>query len=177
MSGEPAEVWARVRFVTAPEWACALHLLAFTGIGLIPVLIIAAASSRRARGWLPMTRASRRKVRTLTWTSTLSVVAGIALGVFGLAALVLAPDLNGPQADLGTRLFVAGLVTFVAGAAGLWLVRPRYGPQGYVMQRWAREGGYAVELRNVHPMFVLAVHQLQRERSVNAPVPNSKGSK
>jgi hypothetical protein len=40
MSGKPAEVWGRFRFTTSPEWACALHLLAFTGIGLIPVLIM-----------------------------------------------------------------------------------------------------------------------------------------
>src|SRR5947209_12324911 len=108
MSGEPAEVWTRVRFVTAPEWACALHLLAFTGIGLIHVLIITAASSRRAKGWLPMTRASRRKVRAVAWTSALLFVAGIALGLVGLAAIVLAPDLNGPQADLETRMLLAG---------------------------------------------------------------------
>jgi hypothetical protein len=176
MSGMPAEVWGRFRFVTSPKWVHAFHLLAFTGVGLIPILVISAAVSRRAGGWLPLTRASRRKLRAVVWTSTFLFAAGIAVAIWGLGAILLAPALQGPQVDFGSRLVLVGLISFVLGGIGLAAVKPRFGPQGDVSTRWARDLGYVVELRNVDPLFVMAVHQVQRERAaVNLPVSQSGG--
>jgi hypothetical protein len=99
------------------------------------------------------------------WSSTAVFVGGIGLAVWGLGAIVLAPAVQGSPVDFGPRLFLIGLAAFVAGAIGLGVVKPRFGPQGYVSARWARDGGYVVELRNVHPAFAMAVDQLQRERT------------
>ena len=148
----------------------ALHLLEFTGVGLIPVLIVSAAASRRAGGWLPLTRASRRKRRAVVWTATALFAAGIPVAIWGLGGILLAPSLHGSQIDLGNHLFLAGLGGFVVGGIGLAVVKPRYGPQGFVADKRAPNLGYVVELRNVHPVFVMAVHQVQRERAgVYAP--------
>jgi hypothetical protein len=176
MSGMPSEVWGRFRFVTSPRWMHGLHLLAFTGVGLIPILVITAAVSRRVGGWLPLTRASRRKLRVVVWTSTVLFASGIAVAIWGLGAIVLAPTLQGTQVDFGSRLVVVGFISFVLGGIGLAAVKPRFGPQGDVSTRWARDLGYVVELRNVDPLFVMAVHQVQRDRaSLHAPLSQSSG--
>lgn len=141
MSGMPAEVWGHVRFVTAPAWVHALHLLEFTGVGLIPVLIVSAAASRRASGWLPLTRASRRKRRAVVWTATSLFAAGIPAAILGLGLILLAPSVHGPQADFGIRLFLVGLAGFSVGGLALVVVKPRYGPQGNVLDRRAPDLG------------------------------------
>lgn len=170
MSGKPADVWGRFRFVTSPRWAWALHLLAFTGVGLIPVLVISAAVARRARGWLPLTRASRRKLRAVVGTSIALFAGGIAVAIWGLGAILFAPALQGPHVDLGSHLVLIGFAGFVIGGVGLAVVKPRFGPQGHVFVRWERDLGHLVELRNVHPLFVMAVHQVQHERAgLHAP--------
>ena len=157
MSGRPAEVWGRFRFVTAPEWAGALHILPLllTGIGLVAIVLLTAAVSRRAGGWLPLTRSSRRTLRIVFWTFTGLLVGGIAAAFWGLGAIVLAPEMHGRQ---------AAMITFILGAIGYLVVRPRVGPQGIVSAQWVRGLGNVVELRNVHPVFALAVHQLQEQR-------------
>jgi uncharacterized membrane protein len=168
MSGQPAEVWGRFRFVTAPAWAGALHMLPLilTGVGLVLIVLITAAVSRRAGGWLPLTRSSRRKLRTVFWTFTGLLAGGIAAAFWGLGAIVLAPDMQGRQAAIGLLLLVVGLIAFIIGALGFAAVRPRIGPQGVVTAQWVRGLGNVVELRDVHPVFVLAVHQLQDQHVV-----------
>jgi len=166
MSGRPAEVWGRFRFVTAPEWAGALHILPLllTGIGLVAIVLLTAAVSRRAGGWLPLTRSSRRTLRIVFCTFTGLLVGGIAAAFWGLGAIVLAPEMHGRQAAMGLLLLVLGLITFILGAIAYLVVRPRVGPQGIVTAQWVRGLGNVVELRNVHPVFALAVHQLQEQR-------------
>jgi hypothetical protein len=164
MSGRPAEVWGRFRFVTAPEWAGALHILALTGVGLLVIVLITAAASRRAGGWLPLTRSSRRKLRTIFWMFSGLLLGGGAGAFWGLGAILFASDMQGPQAAMGLLLLVAGLILFILGALGLVAIRPRVGPQGVVTAQWAHGLGNVVEIRNVHPVFVGAVHQLQHQR-------------
>jgi hypothetical protein len=163
MSGQPAQVWGRFRFATAPEWTGALHLLPLqlTGVGLVLIALITAAVSRRAGGWLPLTRSCRRKLRIVFWTFTGLLAGGIAAAFWGLGAIVLAPDMQGPQIHMGVLWLVVGLTSFIIGALAFVVVRPRVGPQGVVTVRWARGLGNIVELRNVHPAFALAVRQLQ----------------
>ena len=67
MTGAPAEVWRKFRFRTVPGWAYAFLALLVTGIGLLPIFIIMAVVSRRASGHLPLTRASRQKLRLVEW--------------------------------------------------------------------------------------------------------------
>jgi hypothetical protein len=136
-----------------------------TGVGLVLIVLITAAVSRRAGGWLPLTRSSRRKLRTVFWTFTGLLVGGIAAGLWGLGAIVLAPEMQGPQTALGLRLMVVGLTSFIMGALGQVAVRPRVGPQGIVTAQWVRGLGNVVDLRNVHPVFVIAVDRLQHQRA------------
>jgi hypothetical protein len=165
MSGRPSEVWGRFRFVTAPAWAGALHILplALTGVGLVLIVLITAVVSRRAGGWLPLTRSSRRQLRAIFWTFTGLLLGGIAAAFWGLGAIVFAPDMQGSQAAVGLLGVLIGLSSFIIGALGLLTVRPRVGPQGVVTAQSVRGLGNVVELRNVHPVFVIAVQQLQQQ--------------
>ncbi len=167
MSGQPAEVWGRFRFATAPQWAAALHILPLmvTGVGLVLIFLITAAVSRRVGGWLPLTRSSRRKLRAVFWTFTGLLVGGLAAGFWGLGAVVLAPDMQGSQVAVGFLLLAVGLTSFIMGALGHVVVRPRVGPQGIVTAQWVRGLGNVVELRNLHPVFVIAVERLQHQRA------------
>ncbi|HEV8596410.1 MAG TPA: hypothetical protein VGR23_01720 [Candidatus Dormibacteraeota bacterium] len=134
-------------------------------MGLVLIVLITAAVSRRAGGWLPLTRSNRRKLRTVFWTFTGLLVGGIAAGFWGLGAIVLAPDMHGSQVAMGFLLLVVGLTSFIVGALGHVAVRPRVGPQGVVTAQWVRGLGNVVELRNVHPAFVIAVERLQQQRA------------
>src|SRR5207247_6424765 len=130
----------------------------------VAVVRLAAWGSRRAGGCLPRTRASRRTLRIVFWTFTGLLVGGIAAAFWGLGAIVLAPEMHGPQAAMGLLLLVLGLITFILGAIAFLVVRPRVGPQGIVTAQWVRGLGNVVELRNGHPVFVSAVRQLQEQR-------------
>ncbi len=67
MSGAPGEIWRKFRFVSVPGWAFAFFALLCTGIGLLPIFIILAVVSRRATGYLPLTRGSRQHLLLATW--------------------------------------------------------------------------------------------------------------
>ena len=67
MTGQPAETWRKFRFQTAPAWAYAFLLLLCTGVGLLIIFLAMYLVSRRASGYLPLTRASSRKVALGAW--------------------------------------------------------------------------------------------------------------
>ena len=78
MSGAPAETWRKFRFATAPRWTYALLALICLGLlGLVVGIVVSAAVSRRASGYLPLTRSSSRAVALASW-----IPAGLVIGAF-----------------------------------------------------------------------------------------------
>lgn len=83
MTGAPAETWRKFRFSTSPAWVYVLFVIvcALGVIGVIVVAIIQSAVSRRASGYLPLTRAASRKVAFATWLPI-----GLIIGAAGMGA-------------------------------------------------------------------------------------------
>ncbi len=97
MTGAPAETWRKFRFSTAPAWAAVFLILICTGFGLLIVFVAMYLVSRRASGYLPLTRASSRRVALASW-----VPAGLIVGalLLGFVALVV----WGPTSSSSTRV-------------------------------------------------------------------------
>ena len=162
MTGRPAETWRKFRFATPPDWAYALlALVVLGGIGIIAYAIVIASISRRASGYLPLTKRSRLLLNLYMWgTAALFPVFLVLL----IAGIVLAG--NTDDQALG---FVAGtmivtsvvlLVTFLV----LVVLRRWIGPGAKVMEPPIGYYDKPVELRRVHPTFVGAIHQMQATR-------------
>jgi hypothetical protein len=79
MTGAPAETWRKFRFSTAPAWAALFLLLLCTGLGLLIVFLAIYLVSRRATGYLPLTRAASRRVGLASWIPAGLVVGGFVL--------------------------------------------------------------------------------------------------
>jgi hypothetical protein len=163
MTGAPAETWRKFRFATPPAWAYVLLLLLCTGVGLLIIAVLMWAVSFRASGYLPLTRASRRKLALATWIPigliVLTVVLWIAAAIVGLGS-------NDPNAStIAGGLLVVGLLTFLAGVAGRLVISRIAGPRARVMERRPGQYDQIVELRNVHPAFVMAVNQMHSARA------------
>jgi len=157
MTGAPAETWQRFRFVTAPAWAYAFLILVCTGIGLLPIFILMAVVSRRASGYLPLTRASQRRVRRATWVCIDLFVLAVLLWIAAAVIASIWSDNAVASTFVGLAVFV-GILSLLAAAIGWLLVRPMFGPGGAVRARPAGYQDYPVELRKVHPLFVQAVY-------------------
>jgi len=175
VTGAPADSWYRVRFKTVPAWAEASHGLELTQFALLaPVL--EEVTMRRARGYLPVTRHTRRRLLVVNW------------GVFGflpltlllwVAAGIVAGNVGTQSAFVGA-LVLAGIVTILAGLIGLIGILPLVGPRGKVFARQRGQPDNVVELFHVHPAFVTSVQQWQiaRAQSVNeAEVPSQRNWK
>lgn len=163
MTGAPAETWRKFRFATAPAWAYVLLLLVCTGVGLLIIAVLMWAVSYRATGYLPLTRASRRKLTLATWIPigliVLTFVLWIAAAIVGLGS-------NDPTAStIAGVLLIVGILTVIAGVAGRLVISRIAGPRAKVMERQAGQYDQVVELRNVHPAFVMAVNQLHSARA------------
>ena len=158
MTGAPAETWQRFRFVTAPAWAYAFLILVVTGIGLLPIFILMTVVSRRASCYLPLTRASQRRVRLGTWLCVDLFILAILLWIGAGVAASIWPDNSTASIFIGLAVFT-GILSILAAAAGWLLVRPRFGPGGRVLDRPPGSQDYLVELRRVHPAFVAAITQ------------------
>jgi hypothetical protein len=163
MTGAPAEVWRKFRFRTVPGWAYAFLALLVTGIGLLPIFIIMAIVSRRASGHLPLTRASRQRLRLVEWSifSLLPLMIVLFIG----AAIVGSSSNDETGSTITFILIVLALLSFLGFVIGLLVVKPLIGPRGNVMEQ--RPGYYdkLVELRNVHPAFVAAVNYMHQQRA------------
>ena len=179
MSGSRAETWRRFKFATPPSWAYALLILVcLGGMGIIAFAVVLGLTAQRASGYLPLTRDSSRLVTLATW---------VPVGLLGLAVLlwiaafpVSASDSIG---DAAGWLFWVGVLLFLSGLAGRLIVTPLLCPRAKVMEMAPGQNDRIVELRNVHPAFVAAVQQLQRDRparfapSLPPPAPLLPGSK
>lgn len=147
MTGQPAETWRKFNFGTIPVFAPALGHVATHFL------------ERRAIGHLPLTRASNRRV-------ALRTAPGLLIGLLGLAcwtaAVVIAYSSAG--ADV-TPLEIPGFFAMPVAVVGFLIGRRSIGPQGTVVGSVAGEGGWVVEIWNLHPAFVAAVQLQQAQRS------------
>jgi hypothetical protein len=153
MTGAPAETWRKFNFSSAPPYT-----FWFGG------LLVAALMSRRASGYLPLTRASVKKLRVYTW----SLVALMPLGaVVAFVGLVLAGAANdgGVIGTVGVLGFGLGVAAILVGLIGLLVVRRTLGPTAKILEPQPGHYQSLIELRNVHPAFVASVHQLQQMRA------------
>ena len=163
MTGAPAETWRKFRFATPPAWAYVLLLLMCTGVGLLIIGVLIWAVSFRATGYLPLTRASRRKLLIVNWLPVALIALSVVLWVW---ALVVGFKSNDQTGTVAVGLLILGLLSGVAGLAGRLVVRRLVGPQAKVMERRPGQYDRLVELRHLHPAFVIAVNQLHAAHAV-----------
>lgn len=162
MTGAPAETWRKFRFATAPSWAYVLLLLVCAGVGLLIIGVLIWAVSFRASGYLPLTRASRRKLAIVNWLPVALIVLSLVLWI---AALVVGFNSNDQTATIAGVLLIVGLLAGLAGLIGRLVVRRLVGPKARVMERRPGQYDQLIELRHMHPAFVVAVNQLHSARA------------
>jgi hypothetical protein len=151
MTGAPVEVWHKFKFSTTPGWA-------FLGGALM-----ATALARRASGYLPLTRASLKKLRLVTWGSVGLLPLTI---LFWSAAAFAAPsDSDGVRSGITAVLVLLGLVSIFGFLVGLVFVRRMVGPSGIVKDQPPGYSDSLIELRRVHPVFAAEVRRLQHARA------------
>lgn len=156
MTGQPAETWRKFTFSSAPPYAF-----------WVGGLLLASIMSRRASGYLPLTRASVKKLRTFT----LGVVGLIPLGfvLITAGAIVGSNAGNDPiGSSVAFLLFALGIAAIIIALIAILVVRRTYGPTGKVFEEQPGQYQSLIELNNVHPAFVTAVQQLQQMRAQQA---------
>jgi hypothetical protein len=152
MTGGPAETWKKFTFTSTPPWAFLFGVL------------VARLMSRRAFGYLPLTRASVNKLRLVRWGSAGVLLSTIPLWI--LASVILSNSSEGSVgAGVGVLLFLVTLLTFFGGLVAFLIVRQAVGPTGKVMEQQVGQYDSLVEIRRVHPAFVAAVQQHQHARA------------
>ena len=148
MTGAPAETWRKFTFSKSPPWAF-----------WVGGVLLRAALAEHTSGYLPLTRASVNRIRTVTW-------------IFGgLIPLAFAFFVVGVLVDGSLTLFflLVGIGSLFAGLIGVLIGRSAVSPSAII---YDRQPGYyesLLELRNVHPSFVAAVQQHQQMRAQQAP--------
>ena len=155
MTGAPAETWRKFNFSDSPWWAFWLG-----GI------LLAAATARRASGYLPLTRTGARSIRLVRLTPLVFVAPAAA---FFVAAAVAAGVGGNSTAGSATTVYSSLFGTFLGLMAFMvLLLTHRYGPVAKVREP---HPGYdlIVELDHVHPAFVSAVKELQQARAAQHP--------
>jgi len=113
----------------------------------------------RADGYLPLTSENKYKLRLMK-------VAITSLMPLGLVSFAIAITLisDGHESS-GGPLVVVALCLLTAGVLGYIHVVPRYGPTGAVYPPPLGYSDKVVELRRVHPGFVIAVQQYQQAQA------------
>ncbi len=163
MSGQPAETWRKFRFATPPTRAYALLvLICLGGIGIVLYAVVITVVAQKASGFLPLTRSSNRIVALAIW-----VPAGLLIGwvlLWILAAAIGLPSSDSTALTIAAIMFWVGLLLLIAGLVGRLLVMRMICPRGKVMEPQPGQLDKLVELQNVNPAFVAAVHQLQASR-------------
>ncbi len=161
-------MWRRFKFATPPSWSYALLILVcLGGMGIIAFAVVMALTAQRASGYLPLTRDSSRLVTLATF---------VPIGLMMLAVVVWIAAIPVAGSDtigyIAGWLFFFGLLLLVSGLAGRLIVTPLLSPRAKVMEVAPGQNDRIVELRNVHPAFVAAVEQRQREYAAQlAPPP------
>jgi hypothetical protein len=168
MTGQPAQTWRKFRFATVPGWAYVLLVLICTGVGLLPIFIIWAIASRKASGHLPLTLASRRKLKLVNWF----VIGLLPLMVvlFIAAAIVGSSSSSDTTSTISFVLIVLAFLAFVAFVIGRLVMWPLVRPRGYVKEQQPGQYDKLVELRNVNPAFVAAVLAARAQRAAQQGV-------
>lgn len=156
MSGAPADVWRKFRFATRPVWT-----YIFLAFGLLPFFLVALLVTRSVTGRLPLTRASRRKLRLGNAISLCLLPVGIALLFIG-GAMADASDQT--TSIIGGVVVALGFLSLLGFIVGVLVVRNMVGPTGKVMAQQPGHTDKLVELRHVHPSFVAAVNQMHQAR-------------
>jgi hypothetical protein len=167
MTGRPAETWRRFKFATPPSWSYALLILVcLGGMGIIAFAVVMALTAQRASGYLPLTRGSSRLV-------TLSIFVPIAVMILAVVVWIAAFPVAASDTIGGAAgwLFWIGLLLLLSGLAGRLIVTPLLCPRARVMEMAPGQNDRVVELRNVHPAFVAAVEQRQREHAARLAAP------
>ena len=154
MTGAPAETWRRFTFSTSPPWAF-----------WIGGLLLSAILARRASGYLPLTRASATRLNAVNWTFAGLILLAFLMWIVAAIVNSVAGDQTSSPA-IGALLIIAGAVVLLIGIIGLLIARQVYGPTGRVLEQQYGQYEPVVELRRVHPNFVVAVLQLQQSRTV-----------
>ena len=167
MCGAPAETWRKFKFSTAPPWAFLLGL------------IVAMALSRRASGYLPMTRACSRSIRLVRMSPLLFVA---LMAIFWIVAIVAAAVGVGDRSSSAVAVYLGFVGTlFMVMAVIVLLLTNRYGPGGKVMEQQYGQYEPVIELQRVNPKFVAAVQQMQQTRAAQyaagAQLPLHPGSR
>ena len=148
MTGRQAETWRRFSFSTAPAWSF-----------WVGGILAAALTARRANGYLPLTKASAKSLRVLTWGAVALVPTAVVLWI--VAALV-------QSGTAAFALVVFGGAALLVGVIALSIIRRTYSPRGKVLEPQPGHYQSLVEIHNVHPAFVTAVQELQRMRAQQA---------
>jgi hypothetical protein len=176
MTGQPAEIWRKFRFHSAPAWSIVFLFLICVGIGFFVSAFLMYLVSRRASGYLPLTFASNRKLALVMRIALATIAVAILMGILA-AVLASRNDLTASVAAL--ILTQLTILVFVCGAlflqTGLQITYPLFGPRARVMKQKPGQVDRLIELRNVHPAFAAAVLQMQQARSV-PPLPLPPGS-
>jgi hypothetical protein len=163
MSGQPAETWRKFKFATPPTWAYALLVLVcLGGLGIILYAVVITLVSQKAAGFLPLTRTSSRTVALAIWVPAGLLIAWVVLWV--LAAAIGLPSSDSTALTIAAIMFWVGLLLLSAGLVGRLLVMRMICPRGKVTEPQPGQLDKLVELQNVSPIFVAAVHQLQAAR-------------
>ena len=161
MTGRPAETWRKFTFMTPPPWTYALLILfCVGGLGIILYAVVIRLISPRAAGHLPLTRAARNRLNLYLG----AVVALLPLSfVLFFVGLAVGSNSDSTSSTVAGILVIAGLVFFIAFLVGA-LARSYVGPRGKVAEPALGQVDTIVELRGVHPAFVVAVQQQQAGR-------------
>jgi len=160
MTGEPAETWRTFRFKTVPARAQLAGALGLAGLHLIGPLV-EEATMRRAKGRLPLTKASNRRLRLVNW----GFLSLIPLAVLTVIVAMIVNSFGVQSGGVSGILIALGLSALLVGAIGILYIAPRFGPSGVVMPAPRGYRDELVELRRVHPKFVVAVRLLQQARA------------
>jgi hypothetical protein len=161
MTGRPAEVWRKFNFATPPPWVYwLLFLVCLGGIGVVLYAVVVTLVSQKASGHLPLTKASRNRLRTYIGVVVALLPISIVVFIVGLA---VGSNTDSTSSAISAILVIGGLILFVAFLAGA-LMRSLFGPRAKVMEPQLGQLDKLVELRNVHPAFVTAVQQMHAAR-------------
>lgn len=161
MTGMPAEVWRKFKFATPPTWVYALLILiCLGGIGIIFYAVIVTLVSQKASGYLPLTKAARK--RLYLYLGVVVALLPLSFIVFFIG-LAVGSSNDSTSSGISFVLVSVGLLLFVLFLVGA-LARGLIGPRGHVSEPPLGQLDRIVELRNVHPAFVAAVHQVQAAR-------------